>query len=116
MPTTAGLLGPAHRWSKVGAVASAAAGFGLGVVDLTALWALYEVPIVVQLHSYILGVIVAGFLGSLVVFMGARVILGQRKTRAEIRELREALGHSGGPSPETVAAVRRLAMQVVHSD
>jgi hypothetical protein len=116
MPNQAGLLGPAHRYSPAGMIASAAAGIGLGLVDLTMLWTVYEIPIVVQLHSYLLFVIVSGFLGSLVVFVGARVILGQRKTRAEIRELREALGSSGGPSPETVAAVRRLAMQVVHSD
>lgn len=88
MPNTAGLLGPAHRYSPAGMIVSGAAYFGLGMADAGMLSAGDEIPIIVHLHSYLIGAIIAGFLGSLIVFVGARVILGQYKTRAEIHEAR----------------------------
>jgi hypothetical protein len=67
-------------------IVSGAAYFGLGMADAGMLSAGNEIPIIVHIHSYLVGAIIAGFLGSLIVFVGARVILGQRKTRSEIRE------------------------------
>jgi hypothetical protein len=64
----------------------AVAGFGLLMVDLAMLGAIDDIPIIVHLHSYMVGVFIAGFLASLIVFVGARIVRGQRKLKADLLE------------------------------
>ena len=120
MSTMAGLLGPAYRYSWPGMLAGLLAGVVLAAVDLAMLLDSGEVPFLNQLHSLMLWTIVVVFLGSLMVHLAARIIGKQRELIQEVRELRRVLAAMAAgdaePSPETVAAVRRLAFQVVHSD
>ena len=114
MSNMAGLIGPADRYSKVGIVAGLTLFFGLVLADLVAWGFAGEVFVLTHFHSLALVAIVLLTLGSLMVHLAARVIRWLRRLSARFDAIDDAMvGET--PSPETVAAVRRLAFQVVHS-
>jgi len=114
MPNMAGLIGPADRLSKAGLAAGLFAGVALAAIDLSVMLTSGEIPFGTQMHSLLLASIMLLLICSLMVQLAARVIRWLRRLSARFDALDDAMvGET--PSPETVAAVRRLAFQVVHS-
>ncbi|HEY7225577.1 MAG TPA: hypothetical protein VH561_18535 [Micromonosporaceae bacterium] len=107
----------------VGLVVGGVAGIALGAGDLAAALVRPGAQLVAQpVHSVAVVGVAVLILGSMVVQVGARLIRGQRRIRAQLDLLMVDPAHGPGgeviplPSPETLIAVRRLAAKVTSRD